>query len=194
MILEYLAKRTGRERTAWGLTAILLVVVLCYLTGVAPALESYEGAQEDLSTTESSLALQRRQLTALRAETVRCHRILDRLKDVPCPWVPAAKADALLRQWQKEAEDLGLSVHSVIRERQVDMRLQEAAAPVSMLIVQLELHGPYDAVMKLVEKLGEGPVAVGLEEVLIKGFDAEPYDVEVALLVRLPVFEGETDA
>lgn len=194
MILDYLAKRTSRERAAWGVSALLVVGLVCYLTGVGPALEAYEGVHEDLATTESALALQRRQLTLLRADTVRCNQTLERLKEIPCPWVPTSEADALLQQWQKDAEEIGLSVQSVIRERQVAMRLAGFDTPVSLLVVQLELYGPYEAVMEMLGKLGEGNVAVGMEEITVKGFDTSPYDVEMSLLVRLPVFEGENDA
>ena len=193
MILELLVKRSARERTAWGMVAILSVVGLCYVAGIAPALESLDGIRRDVATTQSGLELQQRQLTLLRAETNACNRTLKKLEGIPCPWVAVDQADAILQQWQKDAEGFGLRVRSVIRERQTAMRLK-GDAPVSLLVVKLEFHGPYANVMKMLTRLKEGPTAVGLEEIIIKGLDEAPYEVDVELLVRLPVVEGQSHA
>ena len=194
MILEYLVKRSPRERLAWGLTALLVVLLVSYLAGIGPALRSLDGIRQDVRTTHSSLELQQRQLRVLQAETEAGHKTLERLKDIPCPWVTADKADALLQQWQKEAEDLGLTVRSVIRERQAGFGPKDAAVQVSTLLVRMNVHGPYASVMTLLAHLGGGQTAVGIEDMVIKGLDEEPYDVEVSLLVRLPVVEGESHA
>lgn len=193
MILEYLVKRSPRERLAWGLAALLVVLLVCYMAGVGPALQSLDGMREDIQTTHSSLELQQRQLRVLQAETEASHKTLEQLKGVPCPWVTADKADAFLQQWQKEAEDLGLTVRSVIRERQAGLGPKDAAQ-VSTLLVRMEVHGSYASVMTLLGRLGSGQAAVGIEDMVIKGLDEEPYDVEVSLLVRLPVVEGDSHA
>ena len=194
MILEYLVKRSPRERLAWGLAAILVVLMVCYLAGVGPALEALQGIKEDIRTTNSSLELQHRQLQLLRAETQASYKVLEGLKGVPCPWVTTDKADALLQRWQKEAEDLGLTVRSVIRERQTDLRAKDAGAQVSALFVRFDLHGPYASIMTMLGRLNGGQVAVGIEDLVLKGLDEEPYDVDASLLVRLPVVEGESHA
>ena len=142
---------------------------------------------------QSGLELQQRQLTVLRAETNACNRTLKTLEGIPCPWVAVDQADAVVQQWQKDAESLGLKVRSVVRERQTPMRLKGTTS-VSLLVVKLEFHGSYANVMKMLARLEEGPTAVGLEEIVLKGLDETPYDVQVELLVRLPVVEGQSHA
>ncbi len=193
-MLEYLVRRSPRERWTWGIAALAVVALACYMAGVAPPLESLEGIEEDLATTETGLELQQRQLQILKAETTACEKVLADLKDVPCPWVPAAEADAHLQRWQREAAELGLTVRSVIRERQSDLRLGGEKAPVSILVVRLELHGPYAAVMAMLQRLGQGDAVTGLEELTLKGLDEPPYDVELVVLVRLAVGEGDSHA
>jgi len=188
-----LVKRSARERTVWGMVAILSVVGLCYLAGLAPAMESLDGIQKDLAMSQSGLELQQRQLTVLRAETNACNRTLKTLEGIPCPWVAVDQADAVVQQWQKDAEGFGLRVRSVVRERQTPMRLKGTTS-VSLLVVKLEFHGSYANVMKMLARLEEGPTAVGLEEIVLKGLDEAPYDVQVELLVRLPVVEGQSHA
>lgn len=192
MITERLLKRTPRER--WVLAAVLLSLVglACYLSAVAPSLQALAGAKSDLDTIQTSLELQQRQLNWLRAETEASKKALDQLKDVPCPWVPAAKADAVLQNLQKQASDLGLTVRSIVRERMTPMRMKDA--PVSMLYVRLELSGPHAGIMEMLRRLSKGSLAVGLEELSLSGSDDPPYDVLVIVLIRMPVLEGGSHA
>jgi type II secretory pathway component PulM len=188
MIIDRLLKRSPRER--WILTAafLALVIVACYVAAVAPSLEALTGARNDLHTIQTNLELQQRQLNWLRAETAASKKALAKLQDVPCPWVPATKADAVIQEFQKQAADLGLSVRSVTRERVVTMKLKDA--PVALLFVRLEMSGSHASVMEILRRLSKGPLAIGLEELSIRGSDEPPYDVGVMVLVRLPVLEG----
>jgi len=188
MITERLLKRSPRER--WVLTGVLLVLVVlgCYLSAIAPSLQTLGGARNDLDTVQTSLELQQRQLNWLRAETDASKKTLAQLQDIPCPWVPTAKADTVIQGLQRQAGDLGLTVRSIVRERLTGMKLKDA--PVSMLYVRLELSGPHASVMEMLRRLSKGSLAVGLEELSISGSDEPPYDVLVMLLVRIPVLEG----
>jgi Tfp pilus assembly protein PilO len=192
MITEHLLKRTRRER--WVLAGVLLALVVLagYLSAIAPSLRSLDGVRSDLQTVQSSLDLQKRQLDWLRNETESSKKTLAQLKDVPCPWVPASKADAVIQDLQKQAAELSLSVRSILRERTTGMKLKDA--PVALLFVRLEFTGPHASVMEMLRRLSKGSLAVGLEEISIKATDDHPYDVEVMLLVRLPVLEGANNA
>lgn len=191
MLVELLVKRTVRERCALGATVIVLAIVGCYTAGIRPAVEAAKGHEEDLNTTKNVLALQQRQLSLLQAETKASQRTLDQLKDLPCPWVQADKADVVLQGLQKEAENLGLSVRSVVRESVTGIRLKDTLRPVSQLLVRLELDGPYASVMEMFRRLSKGDLAIGLEELSLKGNDGPPFDVTVMLRVRMPIVEGE---
>lgn len=190
MLVEFLVKRPVRERYALGGIVAVLVAVGCYTAGIRPALSEMARYEDDLQTTQKVLALQQRQLNLLRAETKASQQTLDNLKDLPCPWVPAEQADVVLQGLQKEAADLGLSVLAVVRESVTGMRLKDAPQEVSVLLVRLELHGPYASVMEMFRRLSKGALAVGLEELSVKGSDEPPYDVDVVLRVRMPVVEG----
>jgi len=191
MLVELLAKRTARERYALGAIVIVLAVVACYTAGIGPAIEAADGYEQDLQTTEKVLLLQQTQLNLLRAETKASQKTLDRLKDLPCPWVQADRADLVLQEIQKEAQGLGLSVHSVARETVTGLRLEDPVQPVMQLLVRLELDGPYASVMEMFRHLSKGDLAIGLEELSLEGCDVPPYDVAVMLRVRLPVVEGD---
>ncbi|HUU09431.1 MAG TPA: type II secretion system protein GspM [Phycisphaerae bacterium] len=191
MLVEFLVKRPVRERYALGGIVVVLVAVGCYTAGIQPALSAMARHEDDLQTTEKVLGLQQRQLNLLRAETKASQKTLDDLKDLPCPWVPTEQADMVLQGFQKEAADLGLSVRSVVRESVTGIQLKDAPRQVSVLLVRLELHGPYASVMEMFRRLSKGALAVGLEELSVKGSDEPPYDVDVVLRVRMPVVEGE---
>ncbi|HUU90384.1 MAG TPA: type II secretion system protein GspM [Phycisphaerae bacterium] len=191
MLVEQLVKRTARERYALGMIVVVLAVVACYTAGISPALNAADGHKENLNTTEKVLLLQQTQLNLLRAETKVSQQTLDRLKDLPCPWVQADRADVVLQEIQKEAEGLGLSVHSVAREAVTGLRLKDAPRPVLQLLVRLELDGPYASVMEMFRRLSKGNLTIGLEELSLEGSDAPPHDVAVVLRVRLPVVEGD---
>ncbi len=191
MLVEFLVKRAVRERYALGATVIVLAIVGCYTVEIRPAMDAAEGHEGDLRTTEKVLMLQQRQLNLLHAETKASQKTLDQLKDLPCPWVQADKADVVLQELQKEAENLGLSVRSVVRESLTVMRLKDAPRPVLRLLVRLELDGPYASVMEMFRRLSKGDLAVGVEELSLKGNDEPPFDVEVILRVRIPVVEGD---
>jgi len=190
MILEPLMKRTPRER--WTLTAmaLALVAVIGYLAAVAPSLNSLDGGRKDLETVRSGLDLQQRQLSWLRTQTESARKTLDELKDVPCPWISADKADGVLQEFQDDAASLGLEVHSMVREPASPARLRGVQMPVSQIVVRLELAGPYSSVLEMMRRMSKKGVAVGLEELCMEGADRPPYDVTVKLVVRLPVVEG----
>jgi len=190
MLLDLLVKRAARERYALGMIVIIFAVVACYTAGISPALEAAQGHQEDLGMTEKVLMLQQTQLNLLQAETKASQRTLDQLKDLPCPWVHADRADAVLQEIQKQAEDLGLSVRSLARESVTELRLKDAPRPVLQLLVRLELDGPYASVMEMFRNLSKGNLAIGLEELSLEGTDQPPFDVSVVLRVRLPIVEG----
>jgi len=193
MILEPLMKRTPRERWTLAGMALVLVAVVCYLAAVAPALSSLDSQRQNLETTRSGLDLQQRQLSWLRAQTGAAHKTLADLKDVPCPWISADKADGVLQEFQDDAASLGLAVHSIIREA-VRPRLRGVQIPVSEIVVRLELAGPYSSVVEMMRRMSKKGVAVGLEELFIEGSDQPPYDVAVRLVVRLPAAEGANHA
>ena len=194
MILEYMVKRPSRERWILSASVVALAIVACYTAAIGPSLDTLEGTNEDLRTTETGLALQVRQLNLLRAKTKAAHATLAELKNVPCPWIRAADADALLQEFQAEASGLGLSVTSTIRERVAKIRLTGSAEEVSVLTVRLELSGPPLSVMEMLRRLSRRSIAVGLQELVVKGSTDPPYDVAVTLLVRLPIMEGEKGA
>lgn len=191
MLVEFLVKRAARERYALGAAIVVLAIVGCYTAGIRPAMDAAEGHEGDLRITEKVLVLQQRQLNLLQAETKASQKTLDRLKDLPCPWVQADKADVVLQELQKEAEALGLSVRSVVRESLTVMRLKDTPRPVLRLLVRLELDGPYASVMEMFRRLGKGDLAIGLEELSLKGNDEPPFDVAVVLRLRMPVVEGD---
>lgn len=191
MLVDFLIKRPLRERYALGAIIVVLAGVGGYTAGICPALNAADGCEKDLETTEKVLALQQRQLSLLKAETRVSQRTLDQLRDLPCPWVPIEKADVVLQALQKEAAGLGLSVRSIIRESVTGIRLDDAPRPVLLLLVRVELNGPYASVMEMFRRLSKGDLVVGLEELSIRGADEPPYDVEVMLRVRLPVVEEE---
>lgn len=191
MLVEQLAKRTARERYALGMIAGVLAVVAFYTAGISPAIDAAEGHKQNLNTTEKVLLLQQTQLNLLRAKTQASQKMLDRLKDLPCPWVHADRANVVLQEIQKEAEGLGLSVHSVSRESVTELRLEDAPRPVLQLLVRLELDGPYASVMELFRRLSKGDLAIGLEELSLEGSNEPPCNVAVTLRVRLPVVEGD---
>jgi len=190
MLLDLLVKRAARERYALGMIVIIFAVVACYTAGISPALEAAQGHREDLGMTEKVLMLQQTQLNLLQAETKASQRTLDQLKDLPCPWVHADRADAVLQEIQKQAEDLGLSVRSLARESVTALRLEDAPRPVLQLLVRLELDGPYASIMEMFRNLSKGNLAIGLEELSLEGTDQPPFDVSVVLRVRLPIVEG----
>ncbi len=191
MLVEFLVKRAVRERYALGATIVVFAIVGCYTAGIRPAMNAAEGHEGDLQTTEKVLILQQRQLNLLQAETKASQKTLDQLKDLPCPWVHADKADVVLQELQKEAETLGLSVRSVVRESLTGMRLKDVPRPVLRLLVCLEVDGPYASVMEMFRRLSKGDLAVGLEELALKGNDEPPFDVAVVLRLRMPVVEGD---
>ena len=191
MLVEFLVKRAARERYALGATIVVLAIVGCYTAGIRPAMDTAEMHEGNLQTTEKVLVLQQRQLNLLQAETKASQKTLDQLKDLPCPWVQADKADVVLQELQKEAEALGLSVRSVVRESLSGMRLKDAPRPVLRLLVRLELDGPYASVMEMFRRLGKGDLAVGLEELSLKGNDEPPFGVAVVLRLRMPVVERD---
>ncbi|KPJ76890.1 MAG: hypothetical protein AMK72_08295 [Planctomycetes bacterium SM23_25] len=191
MLVELLVKRTARERYALGAVVVVLAIMACYTAGISPAMDAAAAYQADLDTTEKVLLLQQTQLNLLQAETKASQRTIDQLKDLPCPWVEADRADVVLQEIQKQAEELGLSVRSVARESLTGLRLKEASRPVQQLLVRLELDGPYASVMEMFRRLSKGNLAIGLEELSIEGTDEPPFDVAVVLRVRLPVVEGD---
>jgi hypothetical protein len=194
VILEYMVKRPPRERWALAATIVVLGFVACYTAAIGPSLETLDGTRTDLRTTETGLVLQQRQLDLLRAKTKAAHRTLADLRNVPCPWVPADKADGILQELQAEAAGLGLSVSSTIRERVAKMTLKDSPARVSVLMVRLELSGQYASVMELLRRLDKRSIAIGLQDLIVKGNLEPPYNVQVTLLVRLPIVEGEKRA
>ena len=191
MLVEQLAKRTARERYALGMIVGVLAVTAFYTAGISPAIDAAEGHRESLNITEKVLLLQQTQLNLLRAKTKTSQKMLDTLKDLPCPWVHADQTDIVLQEIQKEAEGLGLSVHSVFRESVTELRLEDAPRPVLQLLVRLELDGPYASVMELFRRLSKGNLAIGLEELSLEGNDTPPHNVAVTLRVRLPFVERD---
>ncbi|MGB2936659.1 MAG: type II secretion system protein GspM [Phycisphaerae bacterium] len=187
MIIEFLIRRQPRERWLLGLTGFALALVGCYVAAISPAREAVAEDDQRLQTMHSNLDLQQRQLTLLRAETVSSHRRLAELADAVPPWIPAAEADALLQQWQALATEVGLTLESVTRESQTPMLLDEGAPAVSLLVVRLEVTGPYGNVMALLRRLSEGTHAVGLEELIVGVSDEPPFDLKVVLLLRLGI-------
>jgi len=194
MILEYLLKRSRRDRLILAGAALAVILLAGYVVAVGPSLASLSGARSDLETVQAGLDLQRRQLDWLRTETEARQKTLAQLQDAPCPWISADKVDGVLEELQKAAADLGLTVRAVIREHSEPVRIKEGETQVALLAVRMELSGPYASVAELLRRLGKGPMAVGLQELSIKSADEPPYDVEVALVVRLPVVEGAKHA
>jgi hypothetical protein len=188
MIIDHLLKRSPRERWIMAGALLAMVILASYLSAVSPSLQALAAAQGDLQTIQTNLGLQQRQLDWLRGETTASKKTLAQLQDVPCPWVPVDKADAVLQDLQSQAANLGLTVRSVVRERVIRMKMKEA--PVAQLFVRLEMVGPHAGAMEMLRRLSKGPLSVGLEELSIRGSDEPPYDVDVMVLVRLPILEG----
>jgi hypothetical protein len=92
---------------------------------------------------------------------------------------------------QKEAAVLGLSVKSVVRERStVGLKLKDPKVPVSVLMVRFDVGGPYGSVVELFRRLNKRSIAVGIEDLSIRGLDEPPFEVEASMLLRIPVAEG----
>ena len=191
MIIHYLIRRNPRERLVLGLTVFVLAIVACYVATIGPAREAVADHETQLLSAQANLDLQQRQLTLLRAETVAARRSLEELSGAAPPWVNARRADTLLQEWQNLATEVGLTLQSVTRERQIALRLDTGPARVSSVAVRLEVRGPYANVMALLDRLDNGTHAVGLEELDVCVAEAPPFDLAVTLVVRLGLTDEE---
>jgi len=191
VIIHYLIRRNPRERLVLGLTVFVLAIVACYVATIGPAREAVADHETQLLSAQANLDLQQRQLTLLRAETVAARRSLEELSGAAPPWVNARRADTLLQEWQNLATEVGLTLQSVTRERQIALRLDTGPARVSSVAVRLEVRGPYANVMALLDRLDNGTHAVGLEELDVCVAEAPPFDLAVTLVVRLGLTDEE---
>jgi type II secretory pathway component PulM len=192
MIVRYLMRRTRRERWMLGAVGLGLAAVACYVAAVSPARRAVADHEQQLLSTEANLNLQQRQLTLLRAETAAARKSLDRLAGASPPWGTAAETDALLQKWQRAAEEVGLELESVSRERQTSVTGDTGPVSVTVVTVRLEVRGPYANVMALLGRLREGPQAVGLESLDIQVAETTPFDLRATLAIRLGVVGEET--
>jgi len=190
MIIEQLIKRPARERRIMVFALLVVVGIVGYLSVVAPAVESLNGVESDLATTQSGLDFQERQLKSLRAETEASQKIVAEFKDMACPWIAAGKADSIMQEFQKEAASLGLTVKSMVRERAGGLKLKDPKVPVSALMVRLDVAGPYTGVVELLRRLNKRSIAVGVDDLSIRGLDEPPFEVDVSILMKIPVAEG----
>jgi len=191
VIAERLIQRQPRERVLLGLTALAVVGVALYWAAYAPAQDVLAERQATLAERQANLNLQKQQMALLRSETAACRRTLDQLAGASEPWLRKDRADALLQQWQNLGAQLGVTVKAVARDRQAPAPAAAGQSGIEILIVRLEVQGPYGSIMAMLARLTEGTAAVGLEQMDLRVADQPPYDLDATILLRVAVVPEE---